>query len=80
LLREDTVVLAAVPLSLRVAPLSTVARGTHLEVEVHAIDDVDLSADTRVIAIIEEVDPEPLPDDESIADESQESVVSVVHT
>jgi exoribonuclease-2 len=78
--RDDTVVLSSVPLSLRIAPLSGVARGTRLEVEVRGIDEVDLSAETRVSAIIEEVDPDQLPDDESIAEDDPGSVASVVHT
>jgi exoribonuclease-2 len=69
--REDTAVLVDIPLTLRIAPLSNLARGTRLEVKVSAIDEVDLTAQTQVLAIIEEVDAEDMPDedpDESVGD------------
>ena len=65
--REDSAVLVDIPLTLRIAPLTNLARGTRLEVKVYDIDEVDLSAQTQVIAIVEEVDAEEMPDDDQDA-------------
>jgi len=62
--RDDTALLVDIPLALRIAPLANLARGTALEVQVRAVDLVDLSADTHVLAIIEEVDAEELGDED----------------
>jgi exoribonuclease-2 len=62
--RDDTAVLSEIPLTLRIAPLANLARGTSLEVQVRAIDLVDLTAETQVLAIIEEVDAEDLGEEE----------------
>ncbi len=62
--RDDTVVLSEIPLTLRIAPLANLARGTSLEVQVRAIDLVDLTAETQVLAIIEEVDADEMGDEE----------------
>jgi exoribonuclease-2 len=77
--REDLVVLVSVPLSLRIAALPGVARGTHLEVDIREIDEVDLSAQTRVMAIIEEVDAQEMPEDELLAEGAGPAVVNAVH-
>ena len=62
--REDSAVLSEIPLTLRIAPLASLPRGTSLEVQVKAIDLVDLTAETQVLAIIEEVDAEEMDDEE----------------
>jgi exoribonuclease-2 len=65
--REDSAVLSEIPLTLRIAPLANLARGTSLEVQVRAIDLVDLTAETQVLAIIEEVDALDMGDEEDEA-------------
>ena len=62
--REDSAVLSEIPLTLRIAPLANLARGTSLEVQVRAVDLVDLTAETQVLAIIEEVDAEEMGEEE----------------
>jgi exoribonuclease-2 len=80
--RDDSAVLVDIPLTLRIAPLANLARGTRLEVKVQQIDEVDLTAQTQVMAIIEEVDAEDMPEDdqdESVGDGAT-ATPGTVHT
>ena len=58
--REENAMLVDLPLTLRVPGLAAItpplARGQRIEVDVLAIDEVDLSVECRLAAIIEEVD------------------------
>ena len=75
--REDGARLVDVPLLLRVPGLTALptplARGTRIEVEIVATDDVDLSAQCRLVAIIEEVDE--LDDEADSAEEEEAALI-----
>jgi len=73
--REDWVRLPDIPLQFRVPGLlglhQPLPRGTRVELELLAADLIDLSVECRLLAIIEEVDEEALPEgDEALAEES----------
>jgi exoribonuclease-2 len=78
--RDDTALLVEIPLALRIAPLANLARGTGLEVQVRSIDLVDLTAETQVLAIIEEVDAEDLGDEEDAQPADASAAPSAVPT
>lgn len=63
-LRDDWVRLPEIPLQIRVPGLPPLARGTRVELEVTGTDEVDLSVECRLLAIIEEVDDTGMPDGE----------------
>jgi exoribonuclease-2 len=60
--REDWVRLEDIPLQLRVPGVPTLPRGTRVELEILATDEVDLTVECRLLAIIEEVDDPALLD------------------
>ena len=66
--REDWARLAAIPLQFRVPGLPALPRGNRIEVEMIAVDLVDLTVECRLLAVIEEVD-DSLLDDEPPAGE-----------
>jgi exoribonuclease-2 len=73
--REDWVRLPDIPLQFRVPGLLGLAqplpRGTRVELELLGIDLIELSVECRLLAIIEEVDEETLPEgDEALAEEN----------
>jgi exoribonuclease-2 len=62
--RDDWVRLPEIPLQIRVPGLPPLARGTRVELEVTGTDEVDLSVECRLLAIIEEVEDTGMPDGE----------------
>jgi len=61
--REDWARLAQIPLQFRVPGLPALPRGNRIEVEMIAVDLVDLSVECRLLAVIEEVDDSLLDDE-----------------
>jgi len=64
--REDWVRLPDIPLQIRVPGLPSLARGTRVELEIIGTDEVDLSVECRLLAIIEEVDDPSLVSDDDV--------------
>lgn len=67
--RDEWARLADIPLQLRLPGLPSLARGTRIEIELLGQDELDLSVEARVLAIIEEIDAEEAAELEEDADD-----------